>query len=563
MKLCRIFILWISLSSPAWTQITFSEVMYDPDTDENHDEYVEVYNLSERDSVDLSGWLFSDGEGTDMILPYSVHKGVPPKGFGLILDGSYPGSSATYDSILAQGITAYIISDRALGSNGLSNTRSECLSLTDTTGDTVAIYCYSADNLPGYPDEKILPDGPDTYDNWKNGLSRGGTPGRHNSVSPYDRDIGFREPGILLPPVITAGGSVKTTVLIENTGLEPVTGWITLTVSIEIPSLMLLDSVFRLSEDRMDVDLRLDLGDLPAGEYHLMAKVEYEGDQNQENNTLVRVITLRQVVNDLVINEIKFLTDEGEPEWIELYNFGQDRIYLKGWMIADSRDTLEIDSAVYFEPGSFLVIAGAGLDNKYAIRQEQVLICSGMPNLNNDNDEVVLIRPDGAWHERVAYSDSWLQDEIMMKPSLERINPYLYAGNSRNWGPCVAKEGATPGNANSILSRPAVSVAAMEVTPDPFSPDGDGRDDYAVISGSIPDPSARLKIIVFDIRGRVIRTLLENRYSGNRFDVVWDGADDAGRKARIGIYIIYAQAIDDLAGVLREMMTTVVLANSL
>jgi len=563
MKLFCIFLLWIGSSFPAWAQITFSEVMYDPDTDENHDEYVEVYNLSGTDSVDLSGWLFSDGEGTDIIVPYSFHQRIPPKGFALILDGSYPGSSAAYDSILAQGITAYVISDRAFGSNGLSNTRGECLDLIDAAGDTAAAYCYSADNPPGYPDEKILPDGPDTYDNWKNGLIKGGTPGRHNSVSPFDLDIGFLEPGILLPPVITAGGSAMVAVLIENSGLNPVAGRITLTVSIENPSLMLLDSAFLLTGDRMNIDLLLDLSDLPAGEYHMIVKLEYEGDQNPGNNTLVRILTLRQVTNDLVINEIKFLTDEGEPEWIELYNFGQERIYLKGWMIADSRDTIEIDSAVYFEPGSFLVIAGAGLNTKYAIRPEQVLIRRDMPNLNNDNDEVVLIRPDGAWQERVAYSESWLQDELSMKPSLERINPYLYAGSPRNWGPCVAQEGATPGTANSILSRPAVSVAGLEVTPNPFSPDGDGRDDYAVISGSIPDQSARLKITVFDIRGRIIRTILENRFSGNRFDVVWDGADDAGKKARIGIYIIYAQAIDDLAGVLREMTTTVVLAKPL
>ena len=555
--------LCIGISVRVWAQITFSEVMYDPDTDENHDEYIEVFNLSGTDFMDLSGWLFSDGEGTDIITPYSLNIRVPPKGFALILDGSYPGSSATYDTILAQGVTAYIISDRAFGSNGLANTRGECLSLTDTAGDTVAAYCYSADNPPGYPDEKILPEGPDTYDNWENGLIRGGTPGRHNSVSPFDLDVGFREPGIYLPPVVTAGQKVMVTVLIENFGLHQSDVGITLTVSIEHPSLILLDSTLLLQGDRMNIDVSLDFADLPGGEYHMAVILGYEDDQNPVNNTLVRDLILRQETNDIVINEIKFLTDEGEPEWIELYNFGQDRIYLKGWMIADSRDTIGIDSAVYFEPGSFLVIAGAGLDGKYSIRPEQVLVCSKMPNLNNDNDEVVLIRPDGAWQERVAYSDSWLQDEINLKPSVERISPYLYAGSPRNWGPCIAKEGATPGNANSILSRPAVSVAAMEVTPNPFSPDGDGRDDYAVISGSIPDQSARLKITVFDIRGRVIRTLLENRYSGNRFDVVWDGADDGGKTARIGIYIIFAQAIDDLAGVLREMTTTVVLAKPL
>ena len=90
---------------PLDAQVTFSEIMFDPATNENHDEFVELFNLSATDSADLNGYFFSDGEGIDKLLPLSGSSRIPPNSFALILDGSYPGNSSTYDSVLTQGVT--------------------------------------------------------------------------------------------------------------------------------------------------------------------------------------------------------------------------------------------------------------------------------------------------------------------------------------------------------------------------------------------------------------------------------------------------------------------------
>ncbi len=560
----RVFILCISIL-PVFVhgQLTFSEVMFDPATDENHDEYVEIHNLSITDSANLSGYRFSDGTGTDQLLPMGKNYKLPPGGFAVLLDGSYPENSVTYDSVLVGMVSIYLISDRAFGSNGLSNSNDECLLLIDTTGDTVAKYCYSTDNLPGFPDEKILLQGPDTPDNWSNGQIKGGTPGRRNSVSPFELDAGFQKPGILLPPVMISGQVCHLTVLIENYGLSQIESRVTLKIFLDDPGNQLLDSVFSLIGDRLAMDVSLDFGETAAGEHTMDLALTCPDDQNPTNNVLRKTITLYQIENSLAINEVKFLTEEEEPEWIELFNYGPERVYLKGWMIADANDTASIDTAYFIEPGSYMVISEGSLSDYYGLNDNQLLIIRALPVLNNESDEISLIKPDGAWHERVNYSQDWLQNEVIFKPSLERIHPSLYAGSSRNWGPCVAQKKATPGAINSIFAAPLVSVAGLEAHPNPFSPDGDGREDATLISGWIPERSARLKLVVFDIRGRVIRTIRENRFTGNRFDVVWDGLDDEGRTARMGIYIIFAQAIDELAGVLREMKTTVVLAKPL
>jgi hypothetical protein len=537
--------------------------MFDPDTDENHDEYVEILNLSDTDSVDLGGYWFSDGQGVDAIYPMGDHFIIPPGGYALLLDGSYPENSVTYDSVILGNIAIYVISDRAFGSNGLSNSKDECLSLISPDGDSVAVYCYTVGNKPGYSDEKILPEGPDTPDNWKDAVRYGGTPGRRNSVSPFDHDVGFKEPGVLLPPFLSGNETNHLKVFVASFGLQKPEKEMRLEIAMDDPVIVLVDTLFYLSGTETVLSIPLEFIGLAAGEYMLRFRIFYSDDQNAGNNLLERTIVLYQSESGLAINEIKFLTDEEEPEWIELYNHGAENIYLQGWMIADSRDTASVDTPIFIEPDQYLVLASGGISRHFSVDTSRVLILKDLPSLNNSGDEVILIRPDGSWQERVYYAESWLQDESVLKPSLERINPRLYSESERNWGPCVAPQRGTPGKVNSILTIPAPASSAVAVNPNPFSPDGDGREDFALISGIIPETSARVRIRIFDICGRPIRTIIENRFTGNHFDTVWDGRDDDGRTARIGIYIIFVQVIDDLSGTLREMKTTVVLAKPL
>ncbi len=544
-------------------QVTFSEIMFDPDTDENHDEYVEILNLSDTGSVDLTGFWFSDGQGVDAIYPLGDHFIIPPGGYALLLDGSYPENSVVYDSIILGNSATYIISDRAFGSNGLSNSKDECLSLISPAGDTIAAYCYTVGNKPGYSDEKILPEGPDTPANWKDAVKYGGTPGRRNSVSPFDLDAGFKEPGVLLPPFLSGNETNHLKVFVASFGLQKLAAGLRLEIAMDDPDIVLVDTLFYLSGNEMVLNIPLHFNGLAAGEYVLRFRIICGEDQNAGNNLLERTIVLYQSENDLAINEIKFLTEEGEPEWIELYNYGAQNIYLRGWMIADSRDTASVDTPIYIEPNQYLVLASDWISRNFSVDTSCILILKDLPSLNNSGDEVILIRPDGSWQERVYYAESWLQEESVLKPSLERINPRLYSESERNWGPCVAPQRGTPGKANSILTIPAAALASVSISPNPFSPDGDGREDFALISGIIPESSARVRIRVFDICGRLIRTIIENRFTGNHFDTVWDGMDDDGRTARIGIYIIFVQVIDDLSGILREMKTTVVLAKPL
>ncbi|MCH7772264.1 MAG: hypothetical protein IIA49_14825 [Bacteroidetes bacterium] len=58
-------------------------------------------------------------------------------------------------------------------------------------------------------------------------------------------------------------------------------------------------------------------------------------------------------------------------------------------------------------------------------------------------------------------------------------------------------------------------------------------------------------------------TLAKTQPSGSSGSVIFDGRDDSGEALRIGIYIIFLEAINESAGVVENLKTAVVVARML
>jgi flagellar hook assembly protein FlgD len=65
--------------------------------------------------------------------------------------------------------------------------------------------------------------------------------------------------------------------------------------------------------------------------------------------------------------------------------------------------------------------------------------------------------------------------------------------------------------------------------PNPFNPS-------TQIVYTVRAAGLRVDLDVFDVRGRLVRTLVDGRPSSGRVVVVWDGRDDDGREAPSGVY---------------------------
>jgi hypothetical protein len=126
--------------------------------------------------------------------------------------------------------------------------------------------------------------------------------------------------------------------------------------------------------------------------------------------------------------------------------------------------------------------------------------------------------------------------------SLERIDAGGFTNSVANWHSAAATAGyATPGYQNSQDLHDSKTGDNLAIQPEVFSPDNDGTDDFAYIQLTVDDPGYLANIVVFDIKGRRIKTLATNALLGTREQLSWDGTKNDNSPAEIGIYLVYAE----------------------
>jgi hypothetical protein len=254
----------------------------------------------------------------------------------------------------------------------------------------------------------------------------------------------------------------------------------------------------------------------------------------------------------------------GEPEWVEIFNIGKEAIDIKGWKIGDSNKpegSVIIDNAYPVFQNDYVVIRkDSELLFDFDGNVKIIIMLKGFPIFNNDEDDVILRNAKNIIVDSLRYKSDWGGGKGI---ALERINPYKDTNDEENWGSCIEVRGGTPGKENSIYSIITPTKVSVIVSPNPFSPDGDGIDDFVNISYSLPFEKGYVKIDIYDVAGRLVKRLFNNEPTGNSRNVIWDGRDNNGRLLPIGIYIIYLEAIQPEKGTKVFKKETVVLAGKL
>lgn len=274
--------------------------------------------------------------------------------------------------------------------------------------------------------------------------------------------------------------------------------------------------------------------------------------------------------NSIAINEIMFDPDIDNSEFIELLNLSADSINIGGWRIEDLNGNYYklTETSFYLPKEKYFVLAADSLMlKKYLLADYpyKTLANESSLGLVNSGEAVVLKDVKGNIIDSVFYSDKWHNKNISItkNKSLERINPSLSSNDPLNWNTSVSNYGATPAEQNSIFTDNQNNTANISVSPNPFSPDNDGFEDFSIINYNLSQPVAQVRIKIFDSHGRLVRTLANNLASGSSGSIVFDGLEDDGQPMRIGIYIIFLEALNDNSGVVEILKTVVVIARKL
>ena len=293
---------------------------------------------------------------------------------------------------------------------------------------------------------------------------------------------------------------------------------------------------------------------------------EYRSTPGRENS-IIDIHSYSK--NDLVVNEIMFDPETDNSEFIEFFNCSNSNINIGGWKIEDVSGNFYKLSDINFKisPNDFFVLAADSLIfNNYDLSGFHNINILNSGNLGLSKDETIILKDlKGNVIDSVFYSEEWHNKNFSSTKniSLEKINPFLDGTNYLNWNSSVNTSGATPGKINSIFSENKNIEEKISVSPNPFSPDNDGFEDFTLINYTLSQKTSQVRIKIFDNRGRLLRTLLNNQPSGSKGSVVFDGLEEDGTPFRMGIYIVFLESLNEITGVTETLKTVVVVARKL
>jgi hypothetical protein len=529
--------------------VVVNEIMYAPARGEP--EWVEVFNAGE-DTVELAGWQLGDALSRHVLPPGML---APGEVAVLTRDGpALAGSRGTIPSLVLQ----------VAGFPALNNT-GDAVVLCDQGGRTVDSVAYrpSWGGLDGRSLERRDPGAPPCdQGSWSVSQdSSGATPGRGNSCRrlPHDLALAWATAAI-------EAGRVRVECMVRNEGLLQAT---------EVNAVLLqLEGGPPLAEarggplDRGDSSLLRLFWDHPrAGLFSGLVQVRDSQDARPWNNAASVSAAVPFPSKAMVINEIMARPVPGGVEYVELLNWGEGEVDLRSWWIHDGRLSADRSPvgmlpSCRVAPGGFLVVVTDSSAPYPGLREagRLVVLRKDAMTLNDEGDDCVLHDPSGAVIDSVPYRAAWHSPAVAdpQGRSLERIRPELGSSDPRAWTSSVA--GGTPGARNSVYAQSLPAASRLSCSPNPFSPDGDGRDDAVLIRFGLPATVSTLSITLYDIRGRKIRHLRDHEPCGAEGVIAWDGYDDNGVRAPVGIYIILLEAASGDGATQCGVRGTVVLA---
>lgn len=514
----------IILSLHLSATIKINEVYYDPTGSDSGYEWIELYNPTDQ-PVDINGWKIEKA-------------------------GTSFATAVTLESVIIQPLSFYI-----LGEEFVSEADYICeLGLQNGGSATDGIRLISSDNL--YTDT-ILYDEPNS-----------------NLLSD---DI--NNPGVTFAPDVSSGHSLarisdgfdSDNSLLDWADCEnPTPGSSNIfPIDLEIRELNwreselgyeLFTTIYNLSTTNVDNSqslLKIYVNDNYFNEYCLPGigandSILFSQLIDVENNQYSKITIEVYCINDndldnnyarcsilsgdspFVLNELLFKPLEHSCEWVEIYNRSLCGYLVDNFEFEDLSGRI-ISFSAYIESEDYLIVC-----------QDSQLVACEFPELSVDkilqpeswinlnNSEETLIFRDGYFNQfdSMSYDGSDCPDGF----SFERINPWL-GNNPDNWNRCL--EHPTPGKKNSIYVLYLPSDCEVNIIPNPFSP---YRGENCLITFSMPETLSTVTIRLFDLKGRLVKSILNQQVQAAENVTIWDGKGNNHKKLPVGIYIMLFEA---------------------
>lgn len=537
---------------PESYDVLFTEIMARPNPPLGlpNAEYFELHNRSDK-VINLVDLVILDGTTIREFDPY------------VLLPGEFVLVSSRADQMLfsAFGETATMPSFPSLTISG------KTLVLQDQSGGLIDYISYTEswyqDRIKqdgGYALELINPNAPcKLASNWIGSFdSRGGTPGAVNSTWAASADM-------TQPMILNAyPEDTDRVILTYDKKLDRATAMAAASFYLE-PAVEIA-GVFWSALMPNVVELTFFEDFIPGQIYRVFSPGLEDCGGNAHSLELSFRIGLPEQPEplDLVINEVLFQPEVGGSRFVEVFNRSDKIIDAFPLILADfsgsTPDGFRTEVGRLIFPGDIVAFTEDPnyIIGRYTPPDGSIVVNARIPTLSDreGNISVYTFGPDESIIiDELDYSRDFhyalLKDRRGV--SIERIDPEGTTNDINNWHSGAEQVGyATPGYVNSqFRSRENKSDDRVFFEDKFFSPNGDGFKDFLQINYQLDTPGFVATIRIYDSEGRPVREIVQGELLPASGSFKWDGTNDDGIAARMGIYVVLAELVEPGGTVIR------------
>ena len=548
----------ISYFTPTFGDVVFNELMPDPNpviANLPEAEYIELYNTSGF-SINLEDWSFIKDDKSYSFPPYQMESG----DYLLITTTNMLDAFPSDINIIA------LSSFPTLNNSGMS------LQLTSSKGDLIDLVDYddswheSYKSDGGFSLERIDVYNPSQIDNWTSSCSEnGGTPGKQNCVAADNPDYDA--------PYIVNAYALDNSWIMLNLSEPLLSSEVSLASSYLFSGSQDIASIVPLGDLAMTEQVMLELSDsmLTGTVYTLeVSNLQDLSGNIMETSTHNIAYCRLPETSEIIINEIMYAPLTGEAEYVEIYNNTAVPFDLSQLKITQQDDDGTWGSGKQISdlphlllPHAYLALSGdaVSLSEQYSIESEAVTSVSSMPSLGNESDNIALLLTNARVIDVLYYSDDW-QSPLLNDTkgvALERVSADVETNVSDNWFSASSLVNyGTPGAVNSQQKSESTTSDAIAVSPEVFTPDNDGNEDFTTLHIDNKYEGGTIRVQVFNHRGIAIKELINNALIASYSDIRWDGTDNDGARCPMGPYIIWVEIVTPQGEVVTKKIECVV-----
>lgn len=269
-------------------------------------------------------------------------------------------------------------------------------------------------------------------------------------------------------------------------------------------------------------------------------------------------LTLAKPIADseLLINEILFNPKQGGFDFVEIYNNSNHSIDLKNIYLGNFDSLLQEptnqklihNESLYLLPQQYftLTLHKDSVMGQYYTPNHRKGFWNlpTMPSFPNSEGSVSLSSINLKTFDQLHYSEKWHYKLLTDNKgaSLERIFFNEPSNYSPNWHTAASTVGfATPSYQNSQMGNYTnFADNWVHLSSEYISPDLDGYQDFLEIFYSIPEAGYLGTFEIYTAEGILVKKICTNELLAQKGVFVWDGLNENGAKAQIGIHILVA-----------------------